>query len=84
LWRKILNAVRLSLGIPDVPEFSFRPGDSLNDLLRKLRILLDADIVVDSCADMNDWGGLTGPIVCFEDWGEFVGPIVEFDDWGNV
>lgn len=84
LWRKILDAVRLQLGVPDVPEFSFRPGDWLNVLLRKLRLLLDADIVIVPCDNMNDWGGVLGPIECFEDWGLFSGPIVEFEDWGNV
>lgn len=86
LWRKILDAVRNSFGLPNVPEFSFRPGDSLNDLLRKLLLLLQHEVILVpcECPEQNDWMTLQGPIFCCEDWGDFSGPILECEDWGNV
>lgn len=85
IWRKILSAVRITLGIPDTAEFSFRFGDSLNILLRKLCLLLQAEVipVPCDCSDMNDWGAFAGPIFCCEDWGGFSGPIMQCEDWGN-
>lgn len=87
IWRKILNAVRNSRGLPDIADFAFRFGDSLNVLLRKLLLLLGSEVIIVpscECSDMNDWGELMGPIVCCEDWGGFSGPIIECEVWGNV
>lgn len=41
-------------------------------------------VFIDPCDSVIDWGGLSGPIVCFEDLGAFAGPVMEFEDWGNV
>lgn len=46
LWQRILNSLRAGCDLPNTPQYSFRPGDSLNDLLRKvLSVLADCDVV---------------------------------------
>lgn len=45
LWRRILESLRLGCDLPNAAEFSFRPGDSINDLLRKiLSVLNNCDV----------------------------------------
>lgn len=41
LWIRILDSLRQGCDLPNVPQFSFRPGDSLNDLLRKVLLVLN-------------------------------------------
>lgn len=46
LWQRILESLRVACDLPNTPEFAFRPGDSLNDLLRKvLSVLANCDVV---------------------------------------
>jgi hypothetical protein len=95
LWQKVLralgddachcgdwqwNTIKRILDI--LSPGSFRPGDSIYNLL--FRIVQAISAVPEDCAGMDNWGGLSGPVVCFENWGGLTGPAVEFDDWGNV
>lgn len=46
LWIRILDSLRVGCDLPNVPRFAFRPGDSLNDLLRKVLFVLETCAVV--------------------------------------
>lgn len=46
LWQRILNSLREGCALPNIPQYAFRPGDSLNDLLRKVLGVLETCAVV--------------------------------------
>jgi hypothetical protein len=97
LWQKVLRALgdntchcgdwewnTLKRILDILSPGSFNPGDSIYQLLRKILDAVNSGVTPVVCATMNDWGGLAGPIVCFEDWGALAGPVTSSDDWGSV
>lgn len=68
LWIKILDSIRQGCDLPNLPRFAFRPGDSLNDLFRKVLFVLETCSVVPvppviSCCLLLESNGLA---LCLE------------------
>ena len=88
LYQRILTQVRLNSGLPNTPEFEFRAGDSLLDILRKILNNLqnatppeppeccvpigDYDFITNPVTEQCDWGLVSEGITCNDDWGALV------------
>lgn len=91
LYRKILEQLRINSGLPNTPEFAFRPGDSLLDILRKiLNNLQNAPAPpvppFDECCPPphGDWGLVTEPATIECDWGLVAEGVTCSEDWGTI
>lgn len=89
LWCRILDSVSEGAGLPHISRFSCSPGDSLNDLLRKLLDVLDQEVVPPvppspCCLPIGDYGSVIDPVLLACDWGSVIEPVECADDWGFV
>lgn len=90
LYQRILEQVRINSSLPNTPEFAFRAGDTLLDLLRKILNNLQNAITpptppVDLCCiPIGDYGFITDPVTETCDWGDLVTTPDCSDDWGSV
>lgn len=92
LYQRILTQTRLNSGNPNTPEFEFRAGDSVLDILRKiLNNLQNAQPPeppvppIDLCCiPVGDYGLITAPVTEQCDWGDLVTTPDCSDDWGSV
>lgn len=90
LYQRILEQLRLNGGLPNTPEFAFRPGDSLLDILRKILNAINDAITppvppVDLCCiPIGDYGLITGLATETCDWGSITQLATCTEDWGNI
>lgn len=90
LYQRILTQIRLNSGLPNTPQFEFRAGDTLLDLLRKilnnLQNAVAPPVPPELCCGLGagDWGLLTAPVTESCDWESITIPAVCFADWGTV
>lgn len=88
LYQRFLEQLRLNSGLPNTPEFAFRPGDSLLDILRKILNNLQngGPPIGDICCGEfgGDWGFVTLPAIAFCDWGSVAEQATCSIDWGSV
>lgn len=73
LYQRFLEQLRINRGNPNTPEFAFRAGDTLLDILAKILTNLNVDgdsIPTMCCGEMGgDWSLITLPAIAFCDWG---------------
>lgn len=90
LYQRFLEQLRINLGNPNTPEFAFRPGDTLLDILAKILANLQnaepapPEPPVDCCIPIGDYGLITAPMTEICDWGEIVTAPICSDDWGTL
>lgn len=86
LYQRILTQVRENSGLPNTPEFEFRAGDSLLDILAKiLANLQNAEpIPSECCIPIGDYGSITLSATVICDWGSITQPAICTEDWGNI
>lgn len=94
LYSRILIQFRLNAGLPDVPRFAFRFGDTLNNILQKILNVLNASPVppippippFDECCPPphGDWGLVIDPATIECDWGLVAELVTCSEDWGTL
>lgn len=90
LYQRILEQIRLNSGLPNTPEFAFRAGDSLLDILRKILAAINNAVTppvppVDLCCiPIGDYGLITAPVTESCDWELITAVVVCADDWGTL
>lgn len=90
LYQRFLEQLRLNSGLPNTPEFAFRPGDSLLDILRKILNVLNNAVTPPAppidlcCIPVGDYGLITAPVTVTCDWGDLVTTPDCSDDWGTL
>lgn len=85
-YQRFLEQLRINRGNLNTPDFAFRSGDTLLDILAKILANLEAGGDGEMCCGEmgGDWGFVTLPAIEFCDWGSVAEPATCEIDFGTV